>query len=871
MSELVDGQSIQGTTDTYTVERELAKGGFGTTYLATSSSGQVVAVKTLHTARLSDWKSFELFEREIKILRRLDHPRIPNYVDDAKLGDDASSGLALVQEFVDGYSLSEVVSGERSMDEGKLVRWFAEVLEVLVYLHGQTPPVIHRDITPKNILIRHEDGVPYLVDFGTVQAAIRSATEVSSTSAGTFGYAPMEQFVGSAFPASDLYALGITVLAVASGKEPADMSFSGIRVDIPKELGLDARLRLLLERMTEPDPDRRLADARIALEQLRPLRARYGADRGASPDAMQALAAKQGVSTSPARPRVSGDDLLASERIREAARRLKQLGDDALGIPYLAPRAQDLETRSYAASGGYLSVDHLILSTDSMEVAFSVPRKHGIMAMTTAADRVLTYERDSHRMDVATVHTRESGADQFVRGSQVQVSAEYSLPIFSPDGLFIAAPERGLIDDGPLNLFDANTGEKVQTIAGKYRLAAYSADGKSLACIKESMARLMNQDGSEQSFYSQALAFAPDGRSLAVLTEKTLLVGPPSDQREVLKLSNRGSTWHQSVISPDGRYFAAHSYSEDRICVFDLVSQAELPPLIDPHKPKERVRDVSALAFSADGTRLFVSCSIHYGRYDDADKDCVAIWAIPSGRYLGAILREDEEPVMVAANGFYGRVGKPHPTGDPWNRPEVARAALCGQDTNEVLGELERAQLADIEARWAFFHDRRERRTIETEAEIHTMMHAARGLTHLLDEVVSRARAAQRARPSFGGGTQEACLTMDQVITSCKELKKLDPEELDVICEERIAKSEAQEAEQARAAALAPQVPEAMVPTKPQGQGGAALQTEASKGALEEATKQAAIRTINRKTAFVVGSIFAWLGLLLWLILTFAT
>jgi serine/threonine protein kinase len=85
--------------------------------------------------------------------------------------------------------------------------WLRDILEVLAYLHERTPPVIHRDVTPRNIILK-PDGRAALVDFGSVQAALRAAMRGVLDGRGTFGYAPMEQFVGRAGPASDLYGLG---------------------------------------------------------------------------------------------------------------------------------------------------------------------------------------------------------------------------------------------------------------------------------------------------------------------------------------------------------------------------------------------------------------------------------------------------------------------------------------------------------------------------------------------------------------------------------------------------------------------------------------------------------------------------------------
>ena len=84
------------------------------------------------------------------------------------------------------------------------------LLGVLDYLHGRAPPVIHRDIKPSNVLLR-PDGTPALIDFGGMRAW-QPAGAAGATVVGTFGYMAPEQAAGQATPASDLYALGATLL-----------------------------------------------------------------------------------------------------------------------------------------------------------------------------------------------------------------------------------------------------------------------------------------------------------------------------------------------------------------------------------------------------------------------------------------------------------------------------------------------------------------------------------------------------------------------------------------------------------------------------------------------------------------------------------
>jgi hypothetical protein len=235
----------------------------------------------LRLDRMESWKAQELFERETAVLRTLNHPGIPAWIDDFPLDDAAGAeGFALIQELIPGRSLHEVMrTGTLSSDE--MLVWFDQILQVLTYLHERAPAVIHRDITPKNIILR-PDGGAALVDFGSVQAALRAGGTGASTAAGTFGYAPIEQFVGRAEPASDLYGLGMTYLAVATGREPSEMPLDGARVDLRAQLQGKERLLDLLHAMTAADPRSRPASARSVRARLALLDAPEGTPATAS-------------------------------------------------------------------------------------------------------------------------------------------------------------------------------------------------------------------------------------------------------------------------------------------------------------------------------------------------------------------------------------------------------------------------------------------------------------------------------------------------------------------------------------------------------------------------------------------------------------
>lgn len=258
---IAPGARLRGPAGTYRLLAEQGRGAAGVTYRAVREEDQRPAiVKVLGIAGMPGWKALELFEREAAVLSGLDHPRIPRFLDHFALGSEGQppSGFALVMSLVEGQDLRRLARSG-GLEAAALLDVLDDVLDVLAYIHRRAPPLIHRDVNPKNIVFG-PDGRSSLVDFGSVQAALRGAAG-ELTSAGTFGYAPHEQFLGRATPASDLYGLGMTFLAMASGLEPEQMPLEGIRVNVRQLLKGDPRLVRLIARMTEPDPRGRLDDA----------------------------------------------------------------------------------------------------------------------------------------------------------------------------------------------------------------------------------------------------------------------------------------------------------------------------------------------------------------------------------------------------------------------------------------------------------------------------------------------------------------------------------------------------------------------------------------------------------------------------------
>lgn len=252
--------------DRYVVERLLGAGASARTWLCHDPvDDRTVAVKELHYEHLEDWRHVDLFEREAKVLARLDHVGVPNVY--GYFGRDDGGELYIVQEFVDGQSLADRLEDGPMFGQDEIVALAHQLLDILDYLHGRAPPVLHRDIKPSNILIR-PDGSPVLVDFGGVTFGWRPPSHGGTTVVGTFGYMPPEQLVGQGGATADLYALGATLLHVLTTRPPTDFSFESGRIEIPPELPAKDPLTRLIEALLRPAPRDRPQSAMEARELL---------------------------------------------------------------------------------------------------------------------------------------------------------------------------------------------------------------------------------------------------------------------------------------------------------------------------------------------------------------------------------------------------------------------------------------------------------------------------------------------------------------------------------------------------------------------------------------------------------------------------
>ncbi|MEG5064836.1 serine/threonine-protein kinase [Microcoleus sp. B3-A4] len=264
----------------YRIVRELGHGGFGRTYLAEDAHrfNEPCVLKEFAPQVHGSYalqKSEELFEREAGVLYKLQHNQIPRFRELFRVSISDRGYLFLVQDYVPGQTYRFLLDARKRQGlrfiEAEINQLLQQILPVLEYIHSLG--VIHRDISPDNLILRSSDGMPVLIDFGgvkqvaaTVESLFAEAngTLAPATRIGKLGYAPVEQMqMGIVSPHSDLYALAATVLVLLTGKEPHQLLDSQtLNWNWRAECSLSPNLSLVLDKMLAQQPSQRYSSAR---------------------------------------------------------------------------------------------------------------------------------------------------------------------------------------------------------------------------------------------------------------------------------------------------------------------------------------------------------------------------------------------------------------------------------------------------------------------------------------------------------------------------------------------------------------------------------------------------------------------------------
>jgi serine/threonine-protein kinase len=225
----------------------------GTTYLAWDKAGSIdgrprlLVLKEMNADMAQNSKAQELFEREARTLKTLNHQGIPQYYDFFVEGGKKY----LAMELIHGQDLEKRILGVGPVTSRQAIEWMIQTCDILDYIHSCEPPLIHRDIKPANLMVRHRDNTVVVLDFG----AVKEIGTAPGTRIGAEGYSAPEQDRGTPVTQSDLYAIGPTLIFLLTGVPPLQFYRrlgSGYRYDVTSIPTITPRLREVIERVCEP-------------------------------------------------------------------------------------------------------------------------------------------------------------------------------------------------------------------------------------------------------------------------------------------------------------------------------------------------------------------------------------------------------------------------------------------------------------------------------------------------------------------------------------------------------------------------------------------------------------------------------------------
>jgi WD40 repeat protein len=506
----------------YRILRTLGQGGIGTTYEAEDqeSAGKKVALKQLNVRNLGDWKLFELFEREARTLAQLVHPAIPRYLDSFQT-DEGGPRLYIAQELAPGRTLADLVAAGYQPDEGAVRQIGVKVLRILSYLQSLSPPVIHRDVKPQNIL-RSDDGEIALVDFGSVKSAVSDAAAGGSTVAGTFGYMAPEQLHGHATTATDLYGLGATLVFLLTRRAPAELPQKKLKIDIRAHAAVSPALSAWLDKLLAPAPEDRFPTAREALLAL---------DRGMGP-APGAGSRKAALIAGVALVAATGGAFFAARSMMRPHRSPLQATAAQQSTPAGAPGETPAVTRPVRVLAAHWSA---------------------VFSLGWSPDgRTLATGSNDNTLKLWSPDTGQISRTLPTTGGRVAAVA------FSHDGKGIASS-----NDASITLWDAATGAPVRTLAGATAkvtaLAFDPADrtiwSTALDGTVRSWSRSTGEPGRLLKHGNRAFAVAvsPSGQRLVTGGDDGMVrIWDPASGAELRALAH-GATVDAVAIAPDGQ------------------------------------------------------------------------------------------------------------------------------------------------------------------------------------------------------------------------------------------------------------------------------------------------------------------------------
>ncbi|MCT7950862.1 serine/threonine protein kinase [Ancylothrix sp. C2] len=575
----------------YRAIQPIGEGGFGITYLAVDEdrlSTRCVIKQfvpkiegTDSRAQASLQKAIQLFNQEALRLCELgEHRQIPTLL----AFFEQNRRLYLVQEYIDGNTLWDELH-EGAFNEPQIRQVLMSMLQVLKFIHEHR--VIHRDITPTNILRRARDGQLMLIDFGVAKLLSRSEMERTGTRIGTQGYAPLEQMrSGKAYPASDIYSLGVTCLHLLTRVKP-DNLFDPLKGWVWRDVlakqgrSVTERLGQVLDKMVQEMVRDRYQTAAEVLADL-----------------------SEGVVSSPPNS--------ASKGVPQ-----KNLIETGERVSYLPPVSV---SASKPVSRGWRCI-HTLKNHSSWVTSLAIGSNNLMVASGSLDDTIKLWN----------INTGELFTTLFGHLNAVNSVA------FTPDGTLLASCS----DDGTIKLWNPSKGVLVATLKGHLRdinSVAISADGKLLASGSEDRTVKLwdltkgftGNDFKPMRIFSgrsgmiKCVTFSPKAERVASGgLDNNIYIWNVANGDLLSTLSGHFNSINTLAISPDGNILASGS-KDQTIKIWDISKNN--PMLL--RSLTGHTNMVNSVVFSPQGNTLISGSS----------DNTIKLWQVSTGKLIGSLV-----------------------------------------------------------------------------------------------------------------------------------------------------------------------------------------------------------------------------------------
>lgn len=616
----------------YRVVHPIGQGGFGRTYLAVDEDR--LRAKCVIKQFLPQFqgvssldKAIQLFEQEAMRLNELgEHPQIPTLL----AYFEHSTRLYLVQQFVEGPNLVQELQRQGAFSEQRIRDLLHDLLPVLKFIHERQ--VIHRDITPGNIIRRNSDGRLVLIDFGVSKLLTGTSMSQAGTRIGTEGYAPIEQMrSGRAYPASDLYSLGATSIHLFTQVKPDDLydplSGSWLWREHLAQKGrtVSDRLGYILDKMLKDMVNERYQSADAILKDLHSRSAKPAVNPGDSSTSQSNSApstAQPRVSHPPSNP-ISAQPQLSQPKSAQPSTTPQPTSQPVFSKPAVSqPQGQTWKcVRTIAGHPSW--VNCVAISPNGQTVASgSLDDKvklwqieDGNLLQTLAghmrAVNCITFHPDGKRLisgsDDDTIKIWQVETGKLIR-TLTEHSRDVNSVAVSPDGQYLVSGS----EDRSVRIWNLNTGELLRTLlgtAGMVKTVAIGPDGQVMVSggLDNKVKVWSLQTGELLRTLSghlnsvMALAISADNKTIASASkDKTVRLWNLKTGELVRTLPGHSDMVNAVAIAPNCKTVLSGS-SDKTIKVWHLSSGALLSTLT------EHLDSVNSIVVSPNG-QVLASC-----------------------------------------------------------------------------------------------------------------------------------------------------------------------------------------------------------------------------------------------------------------------